>query len=150
MLWHGNGLKRVPGQGLGLLAIARRNASPQDKPWVSKMFEAARAEALPIEILEANTFIVQESGASPFNAPDGGYLEGEAQHGAASGAKGDAVAAEHSVLRGNSNMNSKLDGQKLTAKDGEPAAGIIQMYHLGGVQGSGDSGPSVRVAGGGN
>ncbi len=144
MLWHGNGLKRVPGEGLGLLAIARRNASAEDKPWVSKMFEEARAEALPIEILEANTFIVQESGASPFNAPDGGYLEGEAQHGAASGAKGAAVAAEQSALHGNSPLISGPDGQKLAGKDREPAA---RMYRLWGLQGTTEAPSTVRLAG---
>ncbi len=108
MLWRGNGLKRVPGEGLGLLAIARRNASPADKPWVSKMFETARAEALPIEILEANAFIVQESGASPFTAPDGGLAEGEARGGAASGAKGAAVAEQSALVHGTSQLMSGL------------------------------------------
>jgi uncharacterized protein len=145
MLWRGNVLKRAPGEGLGLLALARRNASAQDKPWVSKMFETARAEAMPIEILEANAFIVQESGASPFNAPDGGYLDGDGVHGAASGAKGGAIAAEQNALKGNSPLVA--DGKTFARKEGEPAAGIIQMYRLWGVQGGSENGPSVRLAG---
>ncbi len=79
MLWRGDGVKRVPGEGLGLLAIARRNAAPADKAWVSKMFETARAGSLPIEILEANAFIVQEAGASPFEAASGNLIGGEGQ-----------------------------------------------------------------------
>ncbi len=159
MLWRGNGLKRVPGEGLGLLAIARRNASPADKPWVSRMFETARAEALPIEILEANAFIVQESGTSPFTSPDGGFTAGEAQQGAASGAKGAAIAAQPVGAAQNSIVHGKastiffgLDasGRELTAKkDGESnaSAGIIQMYRVWGLQGAGENVTPVRLAG---
>lgn len=77
MLWRGNGIKRVAGDGLGLLAIARRNASADDKDWVSNMFETARAEALPTEILEANAFIVQESSASRFGLTSNILISGE-------------------------------------------------------------------------
>ena len=159
MLWRGNGLRRVPGEGLGLLAIARRNASPADKPWVSRMFETARAEALPIEILEANAFIVQESGTSPFTSPDGGFTAGEAQQGAASGAKGAAIAAQPVGAAQNSIVHGKastiffgLDasGRELTAKkDGESnaSAGIIQMYRVWGLQGAGENVTPVRLAG---
>ena len=100
MLWHGSGVERVPGQGLGLLAIARRNASAGDKVWVSKMFETARAEALPIEILEANAFIVRESGASPFGI-DGGFLSGGSRESTgAAGAGAGAGANTRSGLNG--------------------------------------------------
>lgn len=67
ILWTGrDGVKRVPGDGLGLLAIAHRNASNEDKAWVGPIFEKARAEAAPSEILEANAFIVQEASAARF------------------------------------------------------------------------------------
>jgi TPR repeat protein len=67
LLWHGEkGIIRMPGNGLGLLAVAYGNASPEDKPWISNMFEAARAEASSTEILEANAFIAQESAVSRF------------------------------------------------------------------------------------
>ena len=56
LLWRGGeGVKRVAGDGLGLLAIARRNALGEDKAWVSKMFETARAQAQPIEIFSKRT-----------------------------------------------------------------------------------------------
>jgi len=67
ILWQGrDGVKRVPGDGLGLLAIAHRNASEEDKAWVGRMFENARSKAAPSEILEANAFIVQEASSSRF------------------------------------------------------------------------------------
>jgi TPR repeat protein len=79
LLWHGSdGVKRVAGDGLGLLAIARRNALGADKAWVSKMFETARSEAQPSEILEANAFIVQETGASHFAATSDILIKGGA------------------------------------------------------------------------
>ena len=104
MLWRGNGVQRIPGQGLGLLAIARRNALPEDKDWVSKMFEAARAEASPLEIIEANAFIVRESGASPFHGAGGSVL-GVENKGADAGSAGTAIAQagmdnQSRILRG--------------------------------------------------
>jgi hypothetical protein len=92
MLWRGNGVQRVPGQGLGLLAIARRNALPEDKAWVGKMYETARAEASPLEIIEANAFMVQESGASPFQGASGSPASSETKEGADAGAAGTAAA----------------------------------------------------------
>jgi TPR repeat protein len=77
MMWRGNGVARAPGDGLGLLAIARRNASPEDRAWVSRMFETARSEALPAEILEANAFIVQESNGSRFGPSDGTLIDAD-------------------------------------------------------------------------
>ncbi|MBT3071373.1 sel1 repeat family protein [Rhodomicrobium sp. Az07] len=67
ILWTGrDGVRRVPGDGLGLLAIAHRNASNEDKAWVGRIFESARDQAAPSEILEANAFIVQEASAARF------------------------------------------------------------------------------------
>ncbi len=167
MLWRGNGVKRVPGEGLGLLAIARRNASPSDKPWISEKFETARAEALPIEILEANAFIVQESGASPFSVPAAGLLEGEAQEGATSGTKGAAVALQPIQggqgatpqagyqlppgLRANPMFfGAGASGPGLMARkagESNASAGIIQMYGLAGLPEAGETLPLVRLAG---
>ncbi len=165
-LWRGDGVKRVPSEGLGLLAIARRNASPADKVWVSKMFEAARASALPLEILAANAFIVQESGASPFTAPALGIADGDLQESGDSGAKGVAApvqpigARQGSVVHGSSHLLSGLranpmfvgldaSDRDLTAKKGESkaSAGIIQMYRLAAQQGPAENLTPVRLAG---
>ena len=82
LLWRGgDGVKRVAGDGLGLLAIARRNALGDDKVWVSKMFETARAEAQPIEILEANAFIVQELSSSHSALTSDVLINGESREG---------------------------------------------------------------------
>lgn len=162
MLWRGNGVKRFPGEGLGLLAIARRNACPADKPWVSKMFEAARAEASPIEILEANTFIVQESGTSPFSATAGRLAEELSQEGTmpasngaesappvtgessapAGGAKASALRAKHMFFRVDS-YSSEFGARKPRAT----SAGIIQMYRLGEEQAAAENAAPVRIAG---
>jgi uncharacterized protein len=151
MQWRGSGLARARGAGLGRLAIARRNASPEDKQWISQMFEAARAEALPIEILQANGFIVQESGASPFNALDGGFLDGNTQQGATPGGKTGAIAAEQSALHRGSRLNARLNGQRLAGADSEPAAGIIQMYRPWDLQEAGEAPLSAaRLAGAGS
>ena len=166
MLWRGDGLKRKPGEGLGLLAIARRNASPADKVWVSKMFETARAEALPIEILAANAFIVQESGASPFTGPTLGIAEGDFQENGDMGTKGVATpvqpigARQGSILRGSSHLLSGLRAnpmfvgldaseRDLTAKNVESKAlaGLIQMYRLAAQQGLSETPAPVRLAG---
>jgi len=160
MLWRGNGVKRVPGEGLGLLAIARRNASPADKPWVSKMFETARAEALPIEILEANAFIVQESGASPFGASAGGLIDGDVQEGSEAAAPPAIRGSEQSsVLRRNSQFiwglraNPMFFGLDATSrelsmrKSDSKSAGIIQMYRPLELEAGTDSSLPVRLAG---
>lgn len=161
MLWHGNGVKRVPGEGLGLLAIARRNASPADKAWVSKMYETARAEALPIEILEANAFIVQESGASPFGASAGGLIDEDAQDGAEATVPPAAPGGEQSsVLHGSPRVISGLrakpmffngpagSGRELSVrKSDSKSAGIIQMYRPWELEAGSDNPVPVRLAG---
>ncbi len=82
LLWRGgDGVKRVAGDGLGLLAIARRNAVGEDKAWVDKMFETARSEAMPTEILEANAFIVQELSASHFALTSDVLINGDSSGG---------------------------------------------------------------------
>ena len=165
-LWRGDGVKRAPGEGLGMLAIARRNASPADKVWVSKMFEAARAEALPIEILAANAFMVQESGASPFTAPALGLADGDLQESAEPDAKGVAApvqpmgARQGSIVRGSSHLlpglraNPMFAGldvsdRDLNAKKAESKASawIIEMYRLAAQQGSSETLTPVRLAG---
>jgi uncharacterized protein len=150
MLWHGNGVKREPGEGLGLLAIARRNASPADKAWVSKMFEAARAEALPIEILEANAFIVQESGASPFGASSG-LIDAGAQEGMEAAAKPSVNpdAGANSLLRGADPFYGLDPSDRSTSaeKTDSKSAGIFQMYRPSLLEPVGDNGAPMRVAG---
>lgn len=151
MLWRGNGVKRKPGEGLGLLAIARRNAAPADKAWISEMFETVRAEALPTEILEANAFIVQESGASPFSA-SAGLIEAGTQEGAGAPAKappGKGAGASY-LLRGANPAFFGLDssGRGPGVAKGDPkSAGIIQMYRPAQPETSGDNGAPMRVAG---
>jgi uncharacterized protein len=167
MLWHGNGVKRVPGDGLGLLAIARRNAAPEDRAWVSKMFEAARAEALPIEILEANAFIVQESTASHFGAANGNSIGGETKE--PNLTQGSAIATPLSVpaageqsliIHGTSQALSNLkagpmifgpDGfdRELSAEktDEINSAGIIQMYRPSQTETREEGASPVRYAG---
>jgi hypothetical protein len=76
LLWRGEGVNRVPGDGLGLLAVARKNAAPEDKAWISRMFEAARAEASLTEILEANAFIVHEASALRFKLTNDVLISG--------------------------------------------------------------------------
>ncbi len=78
LLWRGEGVNRVPGDGLGLLAVARKNAMPDDKAWISRMFEVARAEASLTEILEANAFIVQEANALRFKLTNDVLISGVA------------------------------------------------------------------------
>lgn len=168
MLWRGEGVKRVPGDGLGLLALARRSALPADKDWISKKFEAARAEALPTEILAANTFIIRESGASPFTTPavgigDADLLEVE---GPDSDAKGVATpvqstgAQEHdSSVNGNPKLQSKLvkshnflgldrSSRDVTAHRGKAggSAGIVQMYQAPERKAADGAPAPVRVA----
>jgi uncharacterized protein len=167
MLWRGDGVKRVPGEGLGLLALARRNATPADKGWISKSFEAARSEASPVEILAANAFIVQESGTSPFSTPALGIGEGDLQDGTDIGGKGVATpmqsigAQQGSAARGGLRLQSGLgtapkflgldrSDRDVTAKKGEPhaAAGLIQMYQAPGSQAAGETPAPMRLANG--
>ncbi len=160
MLWHGDGVKRVPGEGLGLLAIARLNASPADRVWVSKMYETARAEALPIEILEANAFIVQESGASPFGGSAGGLIDGDAHNGAEAAVPRATLGSnQSSVTQGNPRAISGLranrmyfgldgSGRELSVtKSDSKSAGIIQMYRPLELADGNDNAVPVRLAG---
>ncbi len=163
MLWRGAGVKRVPGDGLGLLAIARRNAAPEDKIWVSKMFETARSEALPIEILEANAFIVQEANASHLGISTGSLLSagsGDAKGDTATTAPSDGQGGQQSsIIHGMSQPFSSLKAGPMVfgadsfgsgmivEKSGSLAsAGIIQMYRLWEQETRVDNSP-VRVAG---
>ncbi len=136
LLWRGEGIKRVPGDGLGLLAIARHNASPDDKPWVSKMFETARAEALPIEILEANAFIVQEANSTHFGMANDSLISGETAP-----SKPDAASKQSSLIEGSSQPLPELASSAILAPDAdrfgsagkksaETSAGIFQMYGM--------------------
>jgi hypothetical protein len=95
LLWRGEGVNRVPGDGLGLLAVARKNAAPEDKAWIGRMFEAARAEASLTEILEANAFIVHEASALRFKLTNDVLISGVASNQAAEGsATGGATQVE--------------------------------------------------------
>jgi hypothetical protein len=159
MLWRGNGVTRVAGDGLGLLAIARRNASPEDKVWVSKMFETARAEALPIEILEANAFIVQETSASHFGGAGGTLIDGEAPEPIA-GAASAGFAGEGAISRGNSQALSSLRASPMVygsdaasrevsaeKNDAKVPAGILQMYRPLQIEARDETPVPVRFAG---
>jgi hypothetical protein len=160
MLWRGNGVSRVPGDGLGLLAIARRNASAEDKAWVAKMFEAARAEALPIEILEANAFIVQESMASRFGAVNGVLIDGEAKEPVPG--SGSAAPSPSAMLGGEDGFQGapaantgpmafgpKTFDRELNIGKEEPKvpAGIIQMYRPSQIETKDEGAVPVRYAG---
>ena len=148
LLWHGgDGVKRVAGDGLGLLAIARRNALGEDKPWVSKMFEAARAEAHPLEILEANAFIVQELGSSHSALTSDILINGERPQGTVVGSSANALkaspaepdGAQGTAISGTSKALSELGATpmgfpqtpfdpELSVEKKDGAAGILQMY----------------------
>jgi hypothetical protein len=143
MLWRGEGVTRVPGDGLGLLAIARRNAAPEDKVWVSKMFETARAEALPAEILEANAFIVQGSMGAGLGPGTGNLIGAEGAAGSAAAPQSDDPAQQSPIVHG---MSHPLPGLKagpmvfrlepfgtelrVENNDAQALAGIIQMYRI--------------------
>ncbi len=165
MLWRGEGVKRVAGEGLGLLALARRRALPADKGWIGKKFETARAEALPVEILAANAFIVQESGASPFTAPSLGLGDADLQDGTDTGAKGVAApvqpigAQQGSATHGTPRLQSGLgvgrsflgldtSSRNVTANKGVPhaSAGIVQMYRAPVREAAGGASAPVRLA----
>ena len=170
LLWRGgDGVKRVAGDGLGLLAIARQNALGDDQVWVNKMFEAARSEAQPIEILEANAFIVQELSSTHSAVTSEILINGES-------AEGSAVAAAESALKaspagpvshqqgapisGTSKALSELGATPMgfqqgtfdpelaaDKRDGTPPAGIIQMYKPQSPEGLIESVTSMRYAG---
>ena len=169
LLWRGgDGVKRVAGDGLGLLAIARQNALGADQVWVNKMFEAARSAAQPIEILEANAFIVQELSSTHSAVTSDILINGES-------AEGSAVAAAESALKaspagsvsqqgapisGTSKALSELGatpmgfqqgtfdpGLAADKRDGAPSAGIIQMYKPQSPEGLIESATSMRYAG---
>ncbi|MGO9547813.1 MAG: tetratricopeptide repeat protein [Rhodomicrobium sp.] len=168
MLWRGNGVERVPSQGLGLLAIARRNASPDDKAWVGKLYEAARAEALPVEILEANAFIVAESGASPFGMDNLDLIGSEGQDGAEATGKGEAGVTPQSapggqqstIVHGSPQVVSGLRASPMAfgagprdrelgvrKSDSKASAGIIQMYRVWEQETRVENSVTVRLAG---
>jgi uncharacterized protein len=169
MLWHGNGVKRVAGDGLGLLAIARRNASADDKDWVSKMFESARSEALPIEILEANAFVVQESSVSRFGLKSDIVISGEGSDATAVVEAGSAGARspagwlngqQGALVQGPSPSWSELRANPmalvpntydpelpLEKKGAETSTGTMQMYHPGGLDVRSENSSPVRYAG---
>jgi len=168
LLWRGGeGVKRVAGDGLGLLAIARRNALGEDKAWVSKMFETARAEAQPVEILEANAFIVQELSSSHSALTSDILINGESREGAvastASALKtspAEPASQQGAAISGTSKALSELSATpmgfpqtpfdpELTAEkqDGALAAGIIQMYKPQSPEGRIDPLAPTRYAG---
>jgi uncharacterized protein len=157
MLWRGNGVLRAPGTGLGLLALARRNAPVADRTWVSKMFETARAEASPNEILEANAFIVQESGASHLVSGDSSeeVLVAPAQE-----ATGGEISRQSSIIHGHSQPLARMNagpvdltatpfnmGLILQRNDPQASAGIIQMYRLWEQESRSDAPLTVKIAG---
>jgi TPR repeat protein len=160
MLWRGNGVTRVAGDGLGLLAIARRNAAPEDKVWVSKMFETARAEALPAEILEANAFIVQGSQAAHLGAGPGNLIGAEGAEGSVAPPPSDAAGQQNPIVHGMSHPLPGLragpaflplepfSGELTVEKNGAQAlAGIIQMYQIWEQETWANPSLPVRVAG---
>jgi hypothetical protein len=170
LLWHGGeGVKRVAGDGLGLLAIARRNALGDDKAWVSRMFETARSEAQPVEILEANAFIVQELSSSHSALTSDILINGENREAAAGVAAtasalkaspADAINPQGAAISGTSKALSELGAipmgfpqnsfdPELTVekKDGSSAAGILQMYKPQSPEGLIETSAPTRYAG---
>jgi uncharacterized protein len=149
ILWRGEGVTRVAGDGLGLLAIARHNALGDDKAWVAKLFEAARSEARPVEVLEANAFIVQEAKVSHFALTGDILIKAAPVEGAgvlsglASMPRVDAGAPApgSAAISGTSKALSELGATpmglpqslfdaELAARDKgvRPSVGIIEMY----------------------
>lgn len=169
LLWRGGeGVKRVAGDGLGLLAIARRNALGEDKVWVGKMFEKARAEAQPIEILEANAFIVQELSSSHSALTSDVLINGESREGsgiaaAASALKAspaDAPAPQGAAISGTSKALSELGATPMgfplnpfdpqltiDRTDGGTESGIPRMYKPQSSQGRVETLTATRYAG---
>lgn len=148
ILWRGeDGVKRVAGDGLGLLAIARRNATGDDNSWIAALFESARSKAQPVEILEANAFIVQELSASHASITNDILINGEdAQQPAMSASavppEPDAFGAPAgAAISGTSKALSELGATPMglpqniaapehaaDAREGAPSPGFIQMY----------------------
>lgn len=62
MLWRGEHVKKAPADGLGLLALARENASQSDLAWISVIFDAARRNASADDLTKAAKFIEQNGG----------------------------------------------------------------------------------------
>jgi len=62
MLWRGDRVKQAPGDGLGLMAVARENASEADAGWISALFLAAREKASDESLALAEKFIEQHGG----------------------------------------------------------------------------------------
>ena len=148
ILWRGEpGVKRVAGDGLGLLAIARRHAAGEDKGWIGELFEAARSKAQPIDILEANAFVVQELNTSHAVVTSDLLISGqssdqpEAAANAATPAPDTFGVIAGAAISGTSKALSELGAtpmglpqsigapeQSVNAKDGAPSPGFIQMY----------------------
>ncbi len=168
LLWRGDdGVKRVAGDGLGLLAIARQNALGDDKAWVGKMFETARAEAQPIEILEANAFIVQELSSTHSAVTSDVLINGDSPEGSAVAATASALKAsaepasrQGASISGTSKALSELAATPMgfprgafdpalavDKKAGTSAAGIIQMYKPQSPEGRVESFTPMRYAG---
>ena len=168
LLWRGgDGVKRVAGDGLGLLAIARRNALGEDKAWVSKMFETARSEAQSIEILEANAFIVQELSSSHSALTSDILINGESPEGAAAAtasalkaSPAERANSQGAAISGTSKALSELGAMPMgfpqnpfdpemtvEKKDGTSAAGIIQMYKPQSPEGRVETFAPMRYAG---
>jgi hypothetical protein len=163
LLWRGgDGVKRVAGDGLGLLAIARHNVLGEDKVWVGKMFETARAEAMLVEILEANAFIVQESRASHFaltsdilikeerldaaDATAGVAMQPRAGSGESKGAAISGTSRALSELGATPmGLPQSLNDPELTGESKD--AGILQMYRPQSSDLGTEGAPPVRYAG---
>jgi uncharacterized protein len=164
ILWRGEGVTRVAGDGLGLLAIARHNALGEDKTWVDSLYETALSESRPVEILEANAFIVQESRASHFALTSDILIKTDRIEGAGvvSGLASAPLAEAGSspqggaAISGTSKALSELGATpmglpqslfdaELAAKDkgARPSVGIIEMYR----PNSSELRDSVRFAG---
>jgi hypothetical protein len=132
------------------------------------MFETARAEAQPIEILEANAFIVQELSSSHSALTSEVLINGESREGsgvaaAASALRAspaDAAAPQAAAISGTSKALSELGASpmgfpqnpfdpELTIRkqDGGSAAGILQMYKPQSPQGRVEAFTPTRYAG---
>jgi hypothetical protein len=168
LLWHGNGIKRVAGDGLGLLALARQNAAAEDKAWIGKMFESARSEATASEILEANAFIVQETSSPRFGSVANVVVDG---YGAGSQMPQNGAAAEPAVVPRMDQRQSSLiqaplpELPELTRNplglapnpidpelvsepdDANSSAGILQMYQPAEPEHRSELNSPVRFAG---
>ena len=148
ILWRGEaGVKRVAGDGLGLLAIARRHAVGEDKGWIGDLFEAARSKAQPVEILEANAFIVQELNTSHSVVTNDMLINGQSSEQPAAAANAPTPTPDTfgvpagAAISGTSKALSELGAtpmglpqtidapeQSVNAKEGAPSPGFIQMY----------------------